>query len=247
VARPHAADVASGNGEGVESNLRKHVLPVLGRRPLSTIRRADVERLYASLALAPSTVGTVHQHLTQLLSAAVEDGLLPRNPAKGARLPKVDTSKAQPVPLDVVDAIAEALPVWVRVAVPLGVGVGLRQGEATGLVVSRVDFLRRRLQVTHQLLSRAVDEARLGPPKTGSSYRTIPLADFVIEALADHLHHFRLGPTNWCCGHPAGERSTATGSATSGARHAERWACRACGITTCGTRSQAPCCHGECP
>jgi integrase len=178
----------------VTNTLDKHVLPVLGRRPLSIITRADVEALCASLALAPSTVGVVHQHLGQLLGGAVEDGLIVRNPAHRARLPRREATKARPVPLDVVERIAAELPDWQRIVVPLGIGAGLRQGEMSGLTVDRIDFLRRRLTVDRQLVSRAVAEAVLAPTKTSSSNRTIPLADFVLEALAEHLRVFPRSP-----------------------------------------------------
>jgi integrase len=174
----------------VTNSLDKHVLPVLGARPLARITRADIETLCAALNLAPSTVGIVHQHISQLFSAAVEDGLVPRNPAARARRPRIETSKAQPVPLDVVERIYGALPEWMRVAVPLGIGVGLRQAEATGLTVDRVDFLRRTLRVDRQLASVARDEPVLAPPKTDSSARTVPLAEFVLEALSAHLTRF---------------------------------------------------------
>lgn len=65
----------------ITNSLARHVLPVLGHRPVASLRRADVEALCASLALAPGTVATLHQHLGQLLGAAVEDGLIARNPA----------------------------------------------------------------------------------------------------------------------------------------------------------------------
>src|SRR5205807_750098 len=94
----------------VTISLEKHILPVLGDRPLATIRRTDVEALCASLPLAPSTVGIIHQHFAQLLGAAVEDGLVARNPAVRARLPRATGVKAQPVPLDVVERIHDALP-----------------------------------------------------------------------------------------------------------------------------------------
>lgn len=174
----------------VAVSLNKHVLPELGRRPLSTVRRTDVEAFCAGLKVKPSTVATIHQHLSQLFAGAVEDGLIARNPATRARLPKREPSRAQPVPVETVARIAEALPDWLRVAIPLGVGVGLRQGEASGLTVDRVDFLRRTLRVDRQLVSRYVPEPVLAPPKTASSHRTIPLAAFVLEGLADHLRQF---------------------------------------------------------
>lgn len=189
---------------GIANSLDKHILPVLGRRPLAGLRKSDVEALCASLALAPSTVATVHQHLGQLLAGAVEDGLIVRNPATRARLPKREPSKAQPVPLDVVERIQDALPAWMAVAVPLGVGAALRQGEASGLTVDRVDFLRRTLRVDRQLLSRFVPVPVLGPPKTESSHRTIPLATFLLDALADHLRRCPAGPADLVLRSPAG-------------------------------------------
>ena len=69
----------------------------------------------------------------------------------------------------------------------MGAGVGLRQGEACGLTVDRVDFLRRTLRVDRQLVSYAESATVLEPPKTRASTRTIPLAQFVVDALAAHL------------------------------------------------------------
>ena len=137
---------------GVTNSLEQHILPVLGRRPVASIRKADVEALCASMQLAASTVRTVHQHLGQVLGSAVEDGLVARNPATKARLPKLEAPKAQPVPLDVVERIRAALPAWMAVAVPIGIGAGQRQGEASGLTVDRVDFLRRTMRVDRQLV-----------------------------------------------------------------------------------------------
>ena len=189
----------------VRNSLEHHVLPTLGRHRLANLRRTDVEALCASLPLAPSTVAVVHQHLSQLLRGAVEDGLVARNPASRARLPRREAAKAEPVPLDVAERIAYALPDWMAVAVPLGVGCGLRQGEVSGLTVDRVDFLRRTLRVDRQLVSRWVSRPVLTAPKTASSARTIPLATFVLDALADHLRRFPAGPAELVLRSPSGE------------------------------------------
>jgi integrase len=184
----------SSTAGNVAVSINNHVLPVLGRRPLSSLRRTDVEAFCASLEVKPSTVATIHQHLSQLLAGAVDDGLIHRNPASRARLPKKEPSRAQPVPVETVARIAAALPDWMKVAVPLGVGVGLRQGEASGLTVDRIDFLRRTLRVDRQLVNRYVPEPVLAPPKTASSHRTIPLAQFVVDELAAHLKAFPAEP-----------------------------------------------------
>lgn len=189
---------------GITNSLEHHILPVLGSRPVSTIRRSDVEAFCAGLKVAPSTVRTIHRHLGQVLGGATEDGLIPRNPATKARLPKREPAKAQPVPLDVVERIHAALPDWMAVAVPIGIGSGLRQGEASGLTVDRIDFLRRTLRVDRQLLSRFVPTPILAPPKTESSHRTIPLASFLLDSLADHLRRFPAEPGELVLRSPAG-------------------------------------------
>jgi integrase len=171
----------------VENSIRRHILPVLGRRQISAIKRADVEAWAAGLDLSPATVATVRQHLGQLLTGAVDDGLIARNPAAGAKMPKNEAARPEPVPADVVDAITAALPSWARVAVPLGLGAGLRQGEATGLTVDRVLFLRRSLRIDRQLVTTSSAAPELGPTKTGTSNRTIPLATFVGDAVSAHL------------------------------------------------------------
>lgn len=217
---------------GIANSLDHHILPVLGRRPVAGLRKSDVEALCASLPLAPSTVATVHQHLGQLLGSAVEDGLIPRNPASRARLPKREASKAQPVPLEVVERIRAGLPDWMAVAVPLGIGAGLRQGEASGLTVDRLDFLRRTLRVDRQLVSRHVPTPILGPPKTESSHRTIPLARFLLDALADHLRRFPAGPGELVLRSPAGLPLDSD-------RFGHQWrkACRSAGVPGLGYHS----------
>lgn len=189
---------------GVESDFEKHILPVLGPRPISAVRRADVEALCSALKLAPSTVAVVAQRLGQMFRAAIDDGLIVKNPTYRARLPRNEGRKAQPVPLDVVARIQEALPDWLAVAVPLGVGAGLRQGEASGVTLDRVQFLRRTLLIDRQLLSRYVPEPVLAPTKTESSNRTIPLADFVVTALSEHVRRFPREPGDFLLQTPAG-------------------------------------------
>jgi integrase len=76
---------------------------------------------------------------------------------------------------------------WFRPAVILGAGLGLRQGEAAGLTVDRIDFLRRTVTIDRQWSTPPSGPAGFAPPKTESSVRVIPAADVVLQALARHL------------------------------------------------------------
>jgi integrase len=62
-------------------------------------------------------------------------------------------------------------------------GTGLRIGEALGLEVSDVDFLRGTVRVERQRLQ----SGQLGPTKTAKSTRTVPLGQVVVDELAARL------------------------------------------------------------
>ncbi len=171
----------------VASYFANHVDPKIGKHPLNSLRRGDIESWAAGLKIAPRTARQTVQYLSTMLDAAVADGLLASNPARGATRPKVNAQPIVPLESKEADALRAAAPEWFRVALDLGLGAGLRQSEATGLTVDRVDFLRRQLTVDRQLVSPLAGEPTFGPPKTRRSYRTVPLADAVVKALARHV------------------------------------------------------------
>lgn len=173
----------------VEGNLRRHAYPAIGSKPLKAIKRSDIQALLktASMTIAPATVEVVFRYVSAIFSAAVADKLIPENPCKGIRPPKPEKVKVEPMAAEEVLAMVEAVPERYKALIILTAGTGLRQGEAFGLSVDRVDFLRRVLKVDRQLQLQAGVGAVLVPPKTQASYRTIPLADAVVVALSEHL------------------------------------------------------------
>ena len=174
----------------IEREMRIHILPVLGDRPLASLRRPHIEEWANSLPLAASSARIVYETLSSMLEAAVDDERIPRNPAKGARLAPVADPPFVPLTVDEVRAIARAAPEHVRAAVVVTAGTGLRQGEVFGLTVDRVDFMRRELRVDRQLWTPARGRPFLKAPKSKNSYRTIALSGLVTDTLAAHLATF---------------------------------------------------------
>jgi integrase len=105
-------------------------------------------------------------------------------------------ARARVVPLTVaqVEALVAATPGRYRALVIAAVGSGLRQGELLGLPVDDVDLNRRLLHVRHQLVNVPGVPTQLGPPKTTSSLRTVPVPAFVTTALTVHKTAFPPGP-----------------------------------------------------
>jgi integrase len=174
----------------VESHLRRHVYPTLGARQLSSIRRSDVQGLVRALGdqLAPATVENVYRHVAGVFGAAVADRIIAATPCRDVRLPSREPAKVEPLPLDAVERLADAVPAHLLALVLFAAGTGLRQGECFGLTVDRIDFLRRQVKVDRQ--ADPMGTGGFAPLKTKASYRTVPLPRIVVDVMAAHLARF---------------------------------------------------------
>ena len=179
--------------EAVASRLRAHIRPAFGGYELREIRPSQIQSWLRDLqrTLAPTYVRVMLANLSAILSAAVEDGLIPRNPcsARGAvKPPALVQRKVVPWATDQVHAVVSALPERYGPVALVAAGCGLRQGEVFGLAADAIDLVRRRLVVTQQIKlvqSRLV----LAPPKRGKT-REVPLPDIVANALREHMLQF---------------------------------------------------------
>jgi len=178
-----------------EQQLELHIIPTFGSMPAKAVRRSDVQawvgRMSAS-GLAPRTVGVVYRVLGAVMKTAVVDRLIAESPCTGITLPRLDADQAALVPLtsDQVRAIADKIEPRYKALVLAAAGLGLRQGEACGLTVDRVDFLRGKVRIDRQLLSPKGGKCEFAPTKTVKSNRVLPLPPTVRDVLAAHLAEY---------------------------------------------------------
>jgi integrase len=179
-----------------DSYLRNHILPALGHARLSAVTRTQVLAFRREVEgkLSPGTARQVMTILAGIYGDAVADGLLAKSPCRDTVPPRAHREKIVPLTAEQVEALIEAAPERYRALVVLGAGCGLRLGEALGLKVRRVRFLERELDVVEQLTLVPGAPPKMGPPKTRGSVRTVPLAEVVADALAEHLAMFPAGP-----------------------------------------------------
>ncbi len=184
----------------VESNLRCHLYPVFGDRPVRAITLTSVlEWLSRRLAedTPRSTLKLYHELLDAVLAAAVTDKVIPENPCDGVKLAQIlrglsRAPKWVPTEAEVL-ALLDAVPARYHAAVWLGAGQGCRLGEALGMEDSGrcLDPERGELHVIQQLRYSPREHGGfyLSEPKAGSS-GTVDLDPVVAEVLAGHVRRF---------------------------------------------------------
>lgn len=181
-----------GTLEGQEQSIRKHIVGRLGHLSLNAIKVPQLRVWLKELGgeLGPGTIGLVWGYLSTLLQAAVEDERITKNPCKAKSVgpPSPPPKQARAWTKARILAVQAEMEPRFRILVDLGVGAGLRQGEAIGLSVDDIDteagvlHVRRQLKKVHNKLVYAL-------PK-GEKVRAVPMPRHLAERLAAHLKEF---------------------------------------------------------
>ena len=178
-----------------ETYLRRHAYPTLGHRPIGVIRRSEIQGWVKKISttLAPGSVEVVYRWVATIFKAAVGDRLIPASPCIRIALPKRDQREVLPLEVAQVEAMASAVPDRYRALIIFTAGMGLRPGEAFGVTVDRIDFLRRSVRVDRQLVGVLGGVPEFGPPKSPAGFRTVPMPGVVSDVVAAHVARFRSG------------------------------------------------------
>ena len=169
----------------LESAWRVHVMPRWGSVPLACVDVLGVEQWITELTTKGAGTTTILRSygvLSGILADAVKGRRLAANPAAGVdNLPRKTARRHVYLSADDVHRLAEASGEHRALVLTLAY-CGLRWGEAIGLRVRDVEFLRRRLSISEnavQIGSRHV----VGPTK-GRKSRSVPVPEFVLNELA---------------------------------------------------------------
>jgi integrase len=181
--------VRRGNTARQYGDCLKLAYPVIGSRAIGSLRRSDIQgmvtALIASPELGPSSVRQVYDRVRMVFRSAVRDKVVQESPCAGIDLPELPKSKAVPFTVPQVNAIADNVDGLFKAMVLLAACTGLRAGECFGLTVDRIDFLRKTVTVDRQMVN-----GHMGPPKSKASYRTVPLPDFILPILSEHIRAY---------------------------------------------------------
>jgi integrase len=174
---------------GYEGNVRKHIVPRLGRRRLSTLSPRDVRQLLDALrgeGLSTRTVQHVHATLRVALEHAVREELVSRNVAKLVHVPVPRRPEREALSVDEVRLLLKAAREDRLFALfVVAVMMGLRRSELLGLRWEDIDLDAGVLRV-RRTLQRVDGHLQVFPTKTARSQRTMPLPGSVKAALVEH-------------------------------------------------------------
>ena len=175
-----------------------HVKPYLDQKKLTQVTPADLRKLYDTLkqhgrvhprpgqsrGLSTTTVHGIHTTLHHALKSAVDQRLLPNNPADHVEPPKV-AHKSMTIlneeQLDTFLAAVEQDLIW-KDFFYTELTTGLRLGEICALQWTDLDLKTGTLQVERQV-HRARGELVVSPPKTKAGRRTVLLPPPVLNVL----------------------------------------------------------------
>ena len=170
----------------------------LGNVRVEELTRRQVREWWTSLPIRErrDSCDQAYALLRAIMNAAVEDEDLAVevNPVriKGAGKPSRERDNA-PLPLPVLYAVADAMPVRMRLGVLLAGVLGLRSGEVRAL--QRQDFDGDVLHVQHSVNEHDWDNP-IGGLKTDRSDRRLVIPKALMPDVTEHLREYtQLGPT----------------------------------------------------
>jgi integrase len=164
----------------------KRAYPIIGSDLIPEVDRERLEELQSTLFAHPYAYNTVELTMTYVktvMRAAVDKGLIPKDPTVRLRMPRRDslddngvvTEEQVPTHTEVL-AMLESAPLRWRYAIALGFGLGPRVGEVLGVTPAQVNFFAGTLAIDAQEQRRG----RVGPK---SKTRTIQMPERVSEEL----------------------------------------------------------------
>lgn len=176
--------------QGYRSRVNCHLIPSLGAHRLDRLRPEHVEKFYSaceSEGMAPSYVLQMHRILSRALKVAHQRGRVARNVCELVDAPSVIREEVQPLTQEDARGILRAAAGRRNSARwSVALALGLRQGEALGLLWDYVDLDAGMVRVRWQLQRLAGRGLVLVEPKSRASRRTLALPRQLVDALRLH-------------------------------------------------------------
>lgn len=155
---------------------------------LNKIRRTHVGKWVKEMtgSLAPGTVHMRFRRVRSIIKGAIRDRHLGRDPLEDITLPRLSNEEMHIPTPETVGKILNAAEPHYKTMWAVCAFAKLGRGEAAGLKVSDVRFLKRELRVDRQVQALRANALQTKEPKHGSN-RTIYIPDDLVQMLSEHV------------------------------------------------------------
>lgn len=182
------SQIGKQTAKNYESNIRHHIVPALGKYPLSKLNTLTIQKFINSLidsGLSSATIKKIYNVLNNSIQKAVNLDLIPKNIVTPVELPQVVRNELKVWNTEEVKRFLKvAKESRYYIAVHLAITTGVRQGELLALRWQDVDLERGTIHI-RQTLSHDGKEFLSGT-KTASGTRSISLLPKTISILKRH-------------------------------------------------------------
>ena len=189
-------EIRANTYRGYSGNVGNHIVPYFYPRriKIQELKVSDLEDFYKYLVfeksksdgsepLSPTTITHIHRCISKALNDAARKGIITVNVATLARKPHSVKFKSQYLNERQVNELLKTVKdTPIEVPVTICAVFGLRRGEVLGLKCKAVDMENRTITIS-ETLQQHVGGSYTSPPKTESSYRTLPIPDTVFQYL----------------------------------------------------------------
>jgi integrase len=178
-----------------ENRIYGHIIPSVGKIPLSKLTQNDLQQFYAKLkrtgrkvnvelkgtGISDRMVRSCHALCRSSLEKAVEEGLITRNPSIGCKLPPKKNGEMKVLTQnEIVRLLNQAYDEGYYEMFLLELTTGMRRGEILGLKWRDLNLETGELNIKRQLTTKGISV-----PKTKSSIRTVLLPPDMLDLLRE--------------------------------------------------------------
>ncbi|GGS49407.1 tyrosine-type recombinase/integrase [Streptomyces violaceus] len=175
------------------SLLRHHLEPAFGAVNVAEISPPLVRRWRAdklASGTGPTTVAKAYALLRAIMSTAVADQMIRRNPCTIKGASTVHTPERPTATVQEVYDLADAMQPRYRVLVLMAGFLGLRWGELIGLHRRDIDLDHGAVRVRRAVAELFNGQREIKAPKSAAGKRTVSIPAAIIPDIRDHLERY---------------------------------------------------------
>jgi integrase len=173
----------------MEQIVRNRLKPSIGMTPMARINAGQVQAMVNgwSGTYSPATSALNVQTFRTVMAAAIEAGVIGKDPAPKIKAPKRSRRRDAHLSHEDVATILATARGPVRPFLATLAWCGLRMGEGLGLDVADVDWLSGTVTVSKQQSTEYADSTVDAMPKTEAAYRSVPMPPELVAMCSEML------------------------------------------------------------